>query len=260
MDLALWLPIAVKALTTALIVITASVAAEALGPVWGAIIACLPVAAGPAYVFLNLRHGADFVVASTLSSAAANAAIGLFLIVHGLLARRYPLWLSLGTAITVWLLTSLAMLPVPWTPAGVVLMNLVVIVPGLLLKRFITQPDQPRTGSPRRRWYELPLRASAVAGFVSVVVTVSSLLGPAATGIAAVFPVSLTSLFVIVAIRLGTPATSRLAFNALAPMLGFLVMLLVLHMGVPALGFALAFGLGLGVTVVWSVILLALYR
>ena len=37
-------------------------------------------------------------------------------------------------------------------------------------------------------------------------------------------------------------------------------MLLVLHLGVPALGFALAFGLGLGVTVVWSVILLALYR
>ena len=260
MDLVPWLPIAVKALTTALIVITASVAAEALGPVWGAIIACLPVAAGPAYVFLNLQHGPDFVVASTLSSAAANAAIGLFLIVHGLMSRRFPLWLSLGSAIGVWLVTSLAMLPLVWTPLRVVVVNLVVIVPGLLLKRFITQADQPRAGPTRRPWYELPLRAAAVAGFVSVVVTVSSLLGPAATGVATVFPVSLTSLFVIVAIRLGTPATSRLAFNALAPMLGFLAMLLVLHLGVPALGFALAFGLGLGVTVVWSVVLLALYR
>jgi hypothetical protein len=76
----LWLPLVAKALATALIVVSASVAAEALGPVWGAIIASLPVSAGPAYVFLAMQHGPDFVATSTLNSAAANAATGLFLI------------------------------------------------------------------------------------------------------------------------------------------------------------------------------------
>jgi hypothetical protein len=43
----LWLPLVAKALATALIVVTASTAAEALGPVWGAIV-CQPAGLGRA--------------------------------------------------------------------------------------------------------------------------------------------------------------------------------------------------------------------
>src|SRR5262249_22501411 len=99
----LWLPLVAKASATALIVISASVAAEALGPVWGANIASLPVSAGPAYVFLAMQHGPDFVATSALNSAAANAATGLFLIVYGNLAGRVPPGRCLCIAIIVWL-------------------------------------------------------------------------------------------------------------------------------------------------------------
>ena len=78
-----WLPPLVRALATALLVVSASAVAETLGPFWGALIASFPVSTGPAYVFLAMRHGMDFVAASALSSFAANAANGLFLIAYG---------------------------------------------------------------------------------------------------------------------------------------------------------------------------------
>ncbi len=98
-----WLPPLIKALATGLIVVAASVVAETLGPFWGAMVASLPVSAGPAYVFLAMRHGEDFAAASALDSFAANAATGVFLIVYGALARRVAPWRGLGAAVLAWL-------------------------------------------------------------------------------------------------------------------------------------------------------------
>jgi hypothetical protein len=247
-----WLPLLAKALTTALIVMTAAAAAEALGPLWGAIIASLPVSAGPAYVFLALRHGPGFVATGALSSAAANAATGLFLIIFGLRVRRGGFWRSLGLAVAVWLSLSLALQQVAWTVVRVVVLNLAVYGPGILLLR---GPDVPEAGSRRPgspRWYERPLRAAAVAAFVALVVAASAALGPAATGIAAVFPVSLISLLVLLHARLGRIATAQVAVRALPPMLGFCAMLLVLHGSVRPWGMPAAFGLALAVSILWS--------
>src|ERR1700749_1722484 len=113
----IWLPPLVRGLTPSLLVLSASVAAEALGPFWGALIASLPVSAGPAYVFLAMQHGAEFVAASALSGFAANAATGLFLIVCGVLGGRMSLSRALGTAVFAWLAASLITRQVTWTPA-----------------------------------------------------------------------------------------------------------------------------------------------
>ncbi|MBV9532327.1 MAG: hypothetical protein JO283_15010 [Bradyrhizobium sp.] len=254
----LWLPLVAKALATALIVISASVAAEALGPVWGAIIASLPVSAGPAYVFLALQQGPDFVAASTLSSAAANAATGLFLITYGILARRLPPSRSLAVAVAVWLGASLAVQQTGWTVTTAVALNLAVYGPGLVfVNRDVTAESEPARPS-HRQWFDLPLRAASVAAFVSLVLAVSAALGPAATGIAAVFPVSLISLIIILRPRLGGPTTARLATNALLPMLGFGIMLFVMHVAIQSSGVTAAFGIALAVCVIWSGVLLLL--
>src|SRR5258706_4734160 len=83
----LWLPPVVRAVLTALLVLTASVLANRLGPFWGGLVASLPVSAGPTYVFLAIDHDPGFVATSALASAPTNAATGLFLIVYGVLAR-----------------------------------------------------------------------------------------------------------------------------------------------------------------------------
>jgi hypothetical protein len=254
----LWLPLVAKALATALIVVTASTAAEALGPVWGAIIASLPVSAGPVYVFLAMRHGPVFVAASALNSAAANGATGLFLTTYGILAKSMPPWRSLAVAVGGWLVASVVIRQVTWTPVSAVALNLAIYGLGLAcVNRCGTVNPRPARPS-RRRWFDLPLRAASVAAFVSTVVTVSTVLGPAATGIAAVFPVSLISLIVILLPRLGGPATARVATNALPPMLGFGVMLAMLHFAIRPFGVAAALVLALAVCALWSGVLLQL--
>lgn len=248
----LWLPVLVKAVTTALLVVVASVLAEALGPLWGALVASLPVSAGPAYVFLAMRHGGDFVAASALSSAAANAATGLFLIVYATQARRAPLWKGLGIAVIAWLVASLAIRQVMWTPATATLVNLMVYGIGFILLRRVGEATNDTGIATRRHWFDLPLRAAAVALFVSTIVSASSVLGPEATGIAAVFPISLISLIVILQPRIGGAASARLASTALRAMLGFGLMLLVFHLVVQPLGTMTAFFVALLVSLLWS--------
>lgn len=256
MSTTLWFPLVIKAVATALLVVSASVAAERLGSVWGAIIASLPVSTGPAYVFLAMEHEPDFVAASALTSAVANAATGLFLISYSMMGRRLPPWRCLATAMAVWLVAILLLQQATWhapTAAGV---NLAVYGLGLLLASRQRAADEMRVQPVSRRWFELPLRATLVAGFVSLVVAGSATLGPAVTGFVAVFPVSLISLIVILTRRLGSPAAASLATKALAPMLGFGAMLLAFHLTVPSMGVDAAMGLALGISVVWSCVLL----
>jgi hypothetical protein len=73
-----------------------------------------------------------------------------------------------------------------------------------------------------------------------------------------VFPVSLISLIVILRPRLGGPTTARLATNALLPMLGFGVMVFVIHVAVQSSGVTAAFGFALAVCVIWSGVLILL--
>lgn len=260
MSAILWLPLLVKALTTALLVVSASVAAERLGAVWGAVIASLPVSAGPAYVFLAMQHEPGFVAASALSSAVANAATGLFLICYACLAARLSSWRGLALAIGVWLGASVALQQAAWSAAGAVVVNGVVYAAGLaIVARGRTNAARPGPAG-RRAWFELPVRAMLVAGFVSVVVAGSSAMGPAVTGFAAVFPVSLISLLAILQLRLGRAATAHVAAKALPPMFGFGAMLLVLHLAIGAVGVAAAMVLALAVCLAWSCGLMWLQR
>jgi hypothetical protein len=254
-----WLPPLVRALATALLVVSASAVAEALGSSWGALIASLPVSAGPAYVFLAMQHGADFVAASALSSFAANAATGLFLLVYGVLAGSVSPWRSLGAAVLVWLAASLATQQVIWTPYTAFLLNLAVYGAGFTLLHVVRRTE-PKSAPTHRWWFDLPVRAVAVAAFVSLVVAVSSILGPNATGIVAVFPISLISLIVILRPRIGGLASSLLAANALRSMLGFGMMLLAFHLAIRPWGTATALVIGLLVSASWSAALLFLGR
>lgn len=255
-----WLPLLTRAATTALLVVSASAIAEAAGPFWGALIASLPVSVGPAYVFLAMQHGADFIAASALSSFAANAATGLFLIVYGVLAVRLAPWPSLGYAILAWLAAAAATQQVNWTPLTALLLNVAIYGGGFVVLNTSRSVSPQPLGHPQRRWFDHPVRALVVALFVTLVVAISSALGPNATGIAAVFPISLTSLIAIVRPRIGGPASSLLAANALRSMLGHGMMLLALHLSVRPWGLLTAFVIALLTTVFWSSALLALRR
>jgi hypothetical protein len=79
-----------------------------------------------------------------------------------------------------------------------------------------------------------------------------SAVGAKATGIAAVFPISLISLIAIVGPQIGARGSLVLVTDALPPMLGFGMMLLVLHLAIPHWGIAIAFITALLITLAWS--------
>jgi hypothetical protein len=247
-----WLPALIKAISTALIVVTASVIAEVIGPFWGALIASLPVSAGPAYVFLAMGHDGDFLAASALSSFAANAAAGVFLLTYALRAGPRSSWNALGTALGAWFAVSLLIRAYPWSAMSALALNLFVFGAGFFFLRTRAVEVSRPTGNWARTWCDLPIRAVAIAVFVTGVVLASAMLGPEATGIAAVFPISLSSLLVVVRPRIGGPASARLAETAFRAMMGFGLALLALHLGIQPLGIAPSMILGLAVTLAWS--------
>lgn len=250
---AFWLAALVRALTAGTVVVLASVLAEVLGPVWGALVISLPVTAGPVYVFMVLEHDAGFVSAAALNGFAANAATGLFLIVYARRATERRLVPALGPAALAWLAAALPISAVAWTPGTAFLLNVAVYGSGLFLVR-PAQPGSLATGAPvaRPRARDLLVRAAAVALFVSAVLALSTALGPSRTGVAAAYPVTLTSTFVILHRRVGGAAMSRLAGITIRGVFGFGLTLLTLHLLVQPFGTAAALSGGLLVSLVWS--------
>src|SRR6185437_7920595 len=103
-DLSFALTLIVKMAITAGFVLAATITAERAGPLVGGLVATLPIAAGPAYVFLALDHDAQFISQSAVASLAINA---VFATTYTILAQRRTLLGSLGTAYIVWLALAL---------------------------------------------------------------------------------------------------------------------------------------------------------
>ena len=77
---------------TAAFVVSASVITERSGPVIGALVATLPISAGPSYVFLALDHDAAFIAEGALASLPINAATIFLGLTYVVLAQRYSAW------------------------------------------------------------------------------------------------------------------------------------------------------------------------
>src|SRR5690349_23105527 len=107
-----WFELALRMAVTALFVSVATIIAERLGAVAGALVATLPVSAGPVYVFLALDHDAAFISASAVASLALNIATAIFITVYVLTAQRRSPWISICLAITVWLAVTWALVPI----------------------------------------------------------------------------------------------------------------------------------------------------
>ncbi|BCM84765.1 hypothetical protein [Methylobacterium indicum] len=249
-DAAFWAALLAKMLASAGIVVLASLAVERTGPLVGAMIATLPVSAGPAYLFLALDHDAAFLRDSAVASLPAIAATALFIAAYAALARRHGVALALAAALAVWLVSALVLtrlgLGLAGGGAAAVLVILACIGPCRSLR--VTGPLPPRRG--RRR--DILIRAGIVMSVVVAVVLAGRLAGPGAAGILAFAPVVMVSLAVILHPRLGGAATATVLILSLPGLLGFVAALLALALTVERLGPALALSLALLINVGWN--------
>src|SRR5450759_2483953 len=102
-----WLPLAVKLTLTAGIVVTASVIAERVGALAGALVATLPVTIWPAYVFLSLDHDAAYIAEAALSGLVTVSYTHLTLLVYAALAQKRGTFVSLTLAVACWIALAL---------------------------------------------------------------------------------------------------------------------------------------------------------
>jgi hypothetical protein len=248
-ELAFILSLALRMAVSAAFVVGASIVTERAGPAIGALVATLPISAGPSYIFLALDHGAPFIAQGALASLPMNAATILMCLVVANLALRFGTAISLGVGLGVWLFVALMVRLFDWTLAGGIALNVVVLGICLPLARRFRVVKMPLI---TRRWYDIPLRAALVASLIASVVALSNIVGPRASGMIALFPVVFSSLVLSLMPRIGGPATAALLANGQFGMIGFGVAVVVLHLAALPLGSAAALSLALATCVGWN--------
>jgi hypothetical protein len=230
-------------------VVTASVITERSGPVIGALVATLPISAGPSYVFLSLDHDAAFIAQGALASLPINAATMFFSAIYVVLAQRQNALVSIGGAMAVWILLAALERRVHWSLAGGLIANAIAFAICLPLLRRYQHARMPLiTG----RWYDVPLRAGLVATLVATVVTLSGWVGPEVSGMIALVPIVLTSMMLILHPRIGGPATAALIANGGWGLMGFGLSFVALHIAALRFGSAIALCLALAICLGWN--------
>jgi hypothetical protein len=256
-DLLFALTLAIKLGVTAAFVVFASMIAERAGPLVGAMVSTLPISSGPAFVFLALDHDTTFLALTAVTSLAVNAATAGYALIYATVAQRQRLVLSLPIALGAWFVFSFVIEQLRWNLVSALAVNtatFIVCIP--LSRRFL----HAKMRFPRRKWYDMPLRAAMVASLVVTVVGLSARVGPAVTGVLAVFPIVLTSLMLILQPRIGGPAAAAVIANTIWGLVGFGAALVVVCTTVIPLGAAVGLGLGLAVSVCWNLMIWAFRR
>ncbi len=234
---------------TAAFVVTASIVTERSGPVIGALVATLPVSAGPSYVFLALDHDAAFIAQGALASLPVNAATIILGLTYVVLAQRQTLVVSVGAAVLLWIGLASIIRMFDWSLTAGLAANAVafgICIPLLARYRHVKMPLVTR------RWYDVPLRASMVATLVAIVISTSGWVGPSVSGIIALYPIVFTSMMLILHPRIGGPPTAAVIANAAWGLLGFGMAVAVLHVAVRQFGSAVGLSLALATCVGWN--------
>jgi hypothetical protein len=248
----------VKMLTAAVIVVSASMIAERTGPLMAAMVATLPISAGPVYFFLALEHDDAFIAEAALASMGANVATASFSLAYIFAAQRLGMVPSLA-------LGFLAHAPTIalfrwWQPGFTTMLGVLIVlfplahlgVRGLLRARSLAPPlKDPRI---------IALRALFVALLVAAITTLSHAIGGNWTGLFATFPVVLSSLILFLHGRIGGPAMAAVIARGMLGLMGFGAALAAVHLLAEPMGRWWALAAGLAISVLWNSGLVALNR
>jgi hypothetical protein len=248
-DLTFILTLALRMAVTAGFVVSASVITERSGPVIGALVATLPVSAGPSYVFLALDHDASFIAEGALASLPINAATIFLGLTYVALAQRQNVIVSCGVAVVVWIMLAAAAGAMHLSLAGGLAANAIAFAICIPLLRRFRHAKMPLI---TRRWFDIPLRAALVSTAVATVVTLSRWVGPNLSGTIALFPVVFTSMMMILHPRIGGPATAAVVANSGRGLIGFGLAIAVMHVAALQFGSAVALSLALATCVSWN--------
>lgn len=247
----------VKVAVSAAVVILVTISAERAGPLVGGLVATLPTTSGPAYVFLAFDQSPSFIAESALASLTIVPANVVYALIFASLARKRGFVISVAIAFLAWLALALTALLLEWNLFYACLFNIVVFSICLLASRRLGRAKMP---SVRPRWLDLFARAVVVAIFVAVVVTISSRVGPVATGVLVNAPILATSVMFTLHWRVGGPAAAAVLANFIPGLVGFSLAVITLHLTAEPLGLVTALVLACAVSICCNFLLWILQR
>jgi hypothetical protein len=258
LDFSFWALLLTKMLASAAIVVGASLVVERSGPFLGAMIVTLPISAGPAYAFLAVDHGSAFIASSALIGLPVSAATVVYMIVYAAAAQRFGVLASVGSALGVWAIAIAIILRGQWSLGSALALNIAVYALAIPLARKFSTAAVP-IASKKRVW-DVPFRAALVMTVVGVTLVAGRTLGSSIAAAAALAPVVLISVALILQPRVGGVAAASVVANGVPGMLGFVGALSLLHLCAVRLGAAVALILALAVSIGWNASLIALRR
>ncbi|HEY5292888.1 MAG TPA: hypothetical protein VIJ43_11305 [Burkholderiales bacterium] len=242
--------LALKLLLVPAFLLLISLAGRRWGPAVAGWLAGLPVLTGPILFLLALENGPGFAAAAaTVSLSAVFGAVAFILTYARVCARRSPL-LSLLAGLVIWscaavLLTRLRL--TNFISLGIALLALVIA------PKLFPRISTPISTAALPKW-ELPLRLLAGAAITLAVTSLAAAIGPAWSGMFAVFPV-ITIVLSVFSHRASGPAFTTILLRAmiwgLYALTSFCLTLAVL---LPQQGVTLSFvaAIAVAITVQWA--------
>lgn len=245
------LALALKMLAVAGVVVCATMVAERSRPAVAALIATLPLSVGATFVIVALDHDAAFVSAAALRSIAGATATTVFITAFALAAGRgLRLWPALGCAYIAWLPATLVVYFADWTALSAVAFAAVLTAIGLVVTAPLRQTSAPSNA--RRFWYDPLVRAASVVALVGAITGLSDRLGTVGVGTFANYPIIMTSVGVILYLRLGAATVARVMAYSIPGMIGVCLGLLHLHLTAEAWGKPAALLSALLICICWN--------
>lgn len=242
--------IGLKVVLTAAIIVSATLAAERMRPIWGGVIATIPLSSGAAHVMLATTESSAFVSQAALSSLITSVAAFAYLAVFVSLAPRVGAWIAVGSAFVTWLALSLAIAGIEWTAPVAMLFNLVAFAATFAVTRSArAYRGEGRKSRPGRM--EILWRGLAAGALATMVSVTARLVGPSISGMLAVFPVVYVSVAYILHRRVGGEAAAATMASAVLPLIGVSLTFLTLSMLAPLIGSWPAISSAFFVSIAW---------
>jgi hypothetical protein len=172
-------------LTPALIAL-ASLAGRKWGHAVSGWIVALPLTTGPIVFFLVLSHGAAFAADAAAGILAGGFSLAAFVIVYGRLASRSS-WIPTLTAASAAFLVTTAVLRSIQLP--IIPLWIAVLAAFYLAFRTLPRDYDPRVQlADMPGWWDIPLRMVVATGFVILITSLASRVGPHLAGLLSPFP------------------------------------------------------------------------
>ena len=162
-----------------------SLAGRRWGPEVAGWLAGMPLLTGPILFLLALEMGPAFAAASATVSLSAVLGAVVFIVVYARVCVHRPPPSALAAGLLAWCCTALLLPRLPLNNATALAIALISL---LIAPRLMPRLALNKLSAPLPRW-ELPLRMLAGAVVTLTVTALAAVLGPAWTGMFAVFPV-----------------------------------------------------------------------